>query len=584
MVQMGTLWGPAVLAIGLATAFEALGCGAGTAARAVRPPEHTAGEALDRDAVSSGPCREVPASSEPLIVDWEAHQRADVEEAMSDGVAVVAYDCKSLRLLRGCSVDGAYRFMSVSRKEEVVQLDDADEVRANLPSFGVAVLQNLGGDMQRGSSLDVAMVLVGKKRTTVGQVPRAALRGGAACVGATHFVRGAFVGAFAMGLGSKGQVSATAAVFNGSSKSQQLGRYRDGEPDACTQIQSGAAAPPDACSALVRLELIALDTAAQASSAAGGPQQVTPTAEAGCAAGLVLTNGKCATPSPAMAHVCRVGDLDECTAQCQHGNTPSCTILGSMYESGTGASVDFARALSLYQRACDAGGPRGCEHLGFMLEYGRGTAKDPARAGALYAKACDAGEPGGCAMLGTEYENGTGTAPDAAHALRLYERACNGGDAFGCKALGTLYFTGRGATKDAARAVGLFKLSCDGGSAIGCTMLGIAVESGNGTAADLGRAVALYARACDQGSPLGCKALGYMFEAGRGVSADPAKALALYGRACDGNEQEGCVALGTFYERGLGVPMDAGRALSLYKRACDAGQPRGCAQLKRLGK
>ncbi len=83
------------------------GCGGATPGEALRPAEGKAEDVLDRPE-PAGVCHVVSNFGEPLVVDWEAHQRADVEEAMQDGVAVVAYDCKSLRLLKGCSVDGSY--------------------------------------------------------------------------------------------------------------------------------------------------------------------------------------------------------------------------------------------------------------------------------------------------------------------------------------------------------------------------------------------------------------------------------------------------------------------------------------------
>src|SRR5690242_3297186 len=99
-----------------------LASGCAPAAREARPDDPTARSVLDRH--PGWECHSVGSYGEPLVVDLEAHERADIEEAMRDGVALVAYDCKTLRLLRGCSVDGSYGFMSVSRKEEVVQLTD----------------------------------------------------------------------------------------------------------------------------------------------------------------------------------------------------------------------------------------------------------------------------------------------------------------------------------------------------------------------------------------------------------------------------------------------------------------------------
>jgi hypothetical protein len=44
-------------------------------------------------AVGSESCHVIENDGEPLVVDWRAEQRGDLEIAMRDRVAVVAYDC-----------------------------------------------------------------------------------------------------------------------------------------------------------------------------------------------------------------------------------------------------------------------------------------------------------------------------------------------------------------------------------------------------------------------------------------------------------------------------------------------------------
>src|SRR5262245_29071746 len=101
------------------------GCGAGTAAEAVRPPEQTASSALGE----SAECRDVSRGAEPLVVDWKPEQRGELEVAMKDGVAIVAYDCNGIRLLPDCRLDGEYGFIGMTRKEQVVRLETMDEVK-----------------------------------------------------------------------------------------------------------------------------------------------------------------------------------------------------------------------------------------------------------------------------------------------------------------------------------------------------------------------------------------------------------------------------------------------------------------------
>lgn len=111
------------------------------------------------------------------MVDFRPEQRVDLEVAVHDGVAVVAYDCKSFRLLKDCRIDGSYGFVGTTTKDQVIKLDDADEIKANLPLSGLKIAGTLEGEMQRGASLDIAPMMIGKMRTTWVSATRDDLRG-----------------------------------------------------------------------------------------------------------------------------------------------------------------------------------------------------------------------------------------------------------------------------------------------------------------------------------------------------------------------------------------------------------------------
>lgn len=121
-------WGLA-LASGYALVSLAVGC--------TPPPPK-----LDFDTKKA--CTSAAGHGEPLVVDWQPGQRVDLEAAMKDGVALVHYDCKTIRLVRGCRIEGGYGFMATTTKEEVVRLVNADEVRANLPLSGPKLGVELG--------------------------------------------------------------------------------------------------------------------------------------------------------------------------------------------------------------------------------------------------------------------------------------------------------------------------------------------------------------------------------------------------------------------------------------------------------
>lgn len=143
---------------------------------------------------------------------------------MKEGVAVVSYSCKGLKVLKDCKVDGKYGFLGMTKKEQVIRLNNADEVKANLPLAGAGIAANIGAEMQRGATLDVAMVMIGKIKTTNASLTKDDLQG--ECADATHFVKGAIVGAFVMETGTKGSAKTAAQLF-GAGASGGVGEHEE---------------------------------------------------------------------------------------------------------------------------------------------------------------------------------------------------------------------------------------------------------------------------------------------------------------------------------------------------------------------
>ena len=150
---------------------------------------------------------EVYARWRALLLRAPTLEDAYLELAMGDGHAVVRYDCMSFRVLKDCRAEGSYAYAPVTPKEDVVKLASRDEVAANLPVLGA----KLSAGLERGKSIDIALVTVGKRRSTRQEAIVTDLHGN--CGGATHVVRGAYIGAFAMTSGSVGKVQASAEVF-----------------------------------------------------------------------------------------------------------------------------------------------------------------------------------------------------------------------------------------------------------------------------------------------------------------------------------------------------------------------------------
>jgi hypothetical protein len=455
-----------------------------------------------REALGESTCRKVGERDQPLIVDWKPHERTDLEAAMHDGVAVVHYDCDGVRLLPGCQLDGSYQYLATSKKEQTIKLETADDIAANVPSLGKTFTGELSASLARGSTLNLAMVLIGKKRTTVAQATTAMLKDPKACVGATHFVRGAFVGAFALGTDTRGAVSTVAKVVKANSTSSTFSSYRDGDVAACSE---GGVGPPTGCNGLVRVELVALGSKPVANAPGMDSSALS------CPEGLAASQGKCTTPGSAgEPYECSGKDPFDCLAQCDRNDAASCVHLANLYLVGSRVAKDPTMAVPLLQKACDAAHPKGCGGLGFALANGLGVDKNPEKGAAFYQRACDAGNAEACSNLGVAFGDGKGVAKDESRAATLFRRACDGGEPYACFNLGVLAQAGRGQKADDALAAALFVRACQGDVAPACHNAGVYYKGGSGVSVNVQQAIGYFKRGCAGSDEKSCAELDEM--------------------------------------------------------------------------
>ncbi len=526
----------------------------------------------------------IQGANEPLVVDWQPEQRGDLEVSMKQGVAVVAYDKSGLRLLRDCKIDGTYGFFGITTKEQVVRLESENELRANLPTFGGLLAAKVGGEMKSGATLDVALMMVGKLRTTWHKATRADLSGD--CAVATHFVRGATIGAFAMEQGSKATRRLAAEIFavgaSAGSSSSKIVRNVDGSATACKESDPDAPRAPKQCGALLRIEL----TEIAAAAAADAPKEKEPVKELTdaerCIKPLVFADGKCTAAKEEEAHECTYGEGAQCTAECKKGNLESCARLSAMMLSSTGVHEDLAGGVALAKSTCEKGHSRACVIAANTVLFNPKVLDHAA--GAEMAKvACRHGDEQGCALLGLAASSGLGIPRDPAGAARAYAKGCNGGVEYACSELGLLYERADGVPRDDAKAATLHKRACDGAELVGCVNYGLSLEFGSGVKKDVKNAVRFYTRACD-GEPAYCIQMGAITLAGNGVKADPAAALGFFRKSCGGEHPVSCSYLKVFAkEKHEYDATTIQRFLELYKAGCTEGVPRDCTGLAVLG-
>lgn len=478
------------------------------------PPTAAATSALGAPVIC--PDGVVPEYARPLIVDMPAAERGDLELALDEGLVAVRYDCSSLAVVPDCTAEGSYGFAAFNPKEQVVTLSSAVDVQANLPISAGAVGARLQGEFERGQALDVALMMVGKQRTTRAWLTRGDLveaRPGA-CAGATHFIRGATIGAFALDTTASSEVRGAAQVFGvpgvgrvgggGGVSSASALAGRDGSLEACGDASKADPAPPADCSALLRLELTQIDAAGAPTPAPREERMTDP-----CPGRTVLSGGRCTTPTADAAHLCKPDDLADCQTQCAAGDPGSCSRMGYFHQTGKhGVARDAARAAALYRQACDGGWAVGCSSLGALLVMGDGVPREPAAGAALVEQACDMGQAEMCSFLGGAMYTGNLVAQDASQAALLLQRGCYGGAPSGCFLLGEIHRKGlAGRAADPVTARDLYAKGCDGADPVACYALGVAREDGIGGPPDPAAARRLFEKACGLGMKPACQEL-----------------------------------------------------------------------------
>lgn len=540
-------------------------CG-GKLAEGLRPHEHTANEALGNP---SSACTSAPAYAQPLVVDLDSNARVDLEAGLDGSAVIVHYDCTELRVLANCHMkESSYDYAGVSRKEQVVQIASSADLQANLPLSHV----KLGGEIKSGRSIDLGLVLVGRRSTTVESIGRDQLVGN--CEGATHFVQNATLGAFSVSTGTIGKAAAVADIFgygaSASSESQRHNMSNDGSLEACRASQPGALEPPQECRAPVRLELIPLADTTVVAKAGDRDDAPPPVPQRNpCPPDYRWADGLC-TATAAPAYLCNPSDAAECKSQCDKGSGESCYNYGVLLQhdkriddavpfylraceadviDACGAYSRFAtsaeegavglainrKVLAVAEHGCTIGSGEACNSVGdlrYDKEYGM---VDFVAAAASYERGCALGDNSACFMYANMLLRGKGVRTDSKHALAVLQRACEGGDGSMCYEIWNVLGNGRyGVAKDP---VGAYA-----GAAAACRRDPDFCIDASRAAAQLGKDDESFAHAkfgCDHDDDAACVRLGDLYRDGRGTAKDVDKAKQLWTKTCAGGSDDG---------------------------------------------
>ncbi len=207
---------------------------------------------------SEARCQVAANHDNPLVTEWPASDKANLQAHLGDGSVVVAYSGCSLKMLAGCRVPGSYRWRRTTTASDLVEIHNADELYAKLPLGAVS----LEGELQRSGKLAVQTTVSGQFQLSdfdPQSVPRTP-----ECVGATHVLGALSVGAFKLNSGGSGQLTGKAHVAGvggagGSSQSDETLVREAGSPARCEE--SDDAHPHPECASPIQMFLQPLPAA-----------------------------------------------------------------------------------------------------------------------------------------------------------------------------------------------------------------------------------------------------------------------------------------------------------------------------------
>lgn len=203
----------------------------------------------------SARCQVAANHESPLVTEWPASEKANLEARLSEGAVLVAYSGCSMRLLSSCRVPGSYRWRRTTPATDVINIQNADDLYSKLPLGAVS----LEGELQRSGQLAVQTTVSGQLELQAFQP--ASVPADGTCLGATHVLGSLSVGAFKLYAGGASKARGAVVVRligeagGGSSRESSVLREA-GDPETC-RASTEAGAHPD-CGSPIQVFLRAL--------------------------------------------------------------------------------------------------------------------------------------------------------------------------------------------------------------------------------------------------------------------------------------------------------------------------------------
>lgn len=309
---------------------------------------------------------------------------------------------------------------------------------------------------------------------------------------------------------------------------------------------------------------------------------------------------------------------------CQLDNVKGCFIIGLMYSTGTGATLDLNKANEYIDKCCKLSPSFCTKHAKASLEKNKSPndfeltkfkKEDHELEYLLLEKACKYQDGEGCFEIGLNFfsknpekyiewiSKGCDLKDDLSclglnvlfkytnphKALEAVKKGCKNEGEFSCSILADYYKKGIYIEKNIDKAFSLYQKSCDSNIAFACTNLAELLENKR----DKNKAnniIDILQKACDLEDGAGCIFLGFMNERGLEITKDINKAQELYtkGNTLNANscvyndDARACLFLGLSYKKGYGFEIDNKLASTWYNKACSLNNDYACTFLGEL--
>lgn len=187
-------------------------------------------------------CKVAAGRENPLVTEWPASEKANLEVRLRQGAVAVEYSGCNLRLLPACQLPGRYDWQRTTVATDVIEIQNADDLYAKLPLGAVS----LEGELERSGRLVVNTTVSGQVQLNDFSVTDVPNEG--ECAAATHVLSALTVGSFTMRSGGTLRASGSAGVASignasGATRSEESLLREAGDPQSCRNSTDEAPDP-----------------------------------------------------------------------------------------------------------------------------------------------------------------------------------------------------------------------------------------------------------------------------------------------------------------------------------------------------